>query len=277
MRRLFFILVIATIALGGCNDLASVDPSIYPVPERDAITFWGHACSYTDVGGAGIVTDPVFDKFLWNRHRFIGSPPDAALQGVRVVLISHAHNDHLSEGTLRRFPKDTVILCPPPTAKFLAGKRIAARAMAPGEEFRLGEIRFIPVAVMHPGGRRSLHRAMDGNALGWVVITPSTTIFYSGDTDYCPAFAGVGETYAPDVAILNVNHHLEPPDAARAAHDLKARVVIPSHWGAFGYWIFGGNRGPRGEKELERLLGDRLHVLRVGQSFKLADAHSRTP
>jgi len=87
----------------------------------------------------------------------------------------------------------------------------------------------------------------------------------------------VGWTYAPDVAILNVNGHLTPPDAARAAADLGARVVIPSHWGAYGYWLVGGNRHPRGEKELERLLGDRLHVLRVGQSFKLGDGAARRP
>ncbi len=274
MRRALFILC-ATLLLAGCSGLATVEPSVYPDPPRDRITFWGHACSYIDVGGTGIVTDPVFQTSLWQRHRFIGSPPDQALAGVRVVLISHAHDDHLSPVSLRRFPKDVVILCPAPCASFLADQNIAAKAMAPGDEFRIGDVRIVAVAVFHPGSRRGIYRGMDGRALGWVVVTPAGTIFYSGDTDYCSTFADVGETFAPDVAILNVNGHLKPPDAARAALALGAQVVIPMHWGAYRYWIVGGNRHPRGEAELKRLLGDRLHVLHVGESLALEKAPRR--
>src|SRR5262249_21138491 len=40
----------AVVALAGCSGLAHVEPSKYPDPKRDSITFWGHACSYIDVG-----------------------------------------------------------------------------------------------------------------------------------------------------------------------------------------------------------------------------------
>jgi L-ascorbate metabolism protein UlaG (beta-lactamase superfamily) len=109
-----------------------------------------------------------------------------------------------------------------------------------------------------------------------VIVTPHATIFYSGDTDYCSTFADVGHTYAPDIAILNVNGHLPPVDAARAAAALRAPIVIPSHWGAYGYWLAGGNRHPRGQHELETLLGRRLHILQVGESMALAAA-ARAP
>lgn len=277
MRRRLLLSLIASLVLSGCGGLAQVEPSIYSDPARDAITFWGHACSYIDVNGTGIVLDPVFDKALWQRRRFIGSPPDQVLRDARVVLISHAHDDHTSPESLRRFPKGTVILCPKPSARFLASEGLEAKAMAPGQQFTIGEVTIVAVPVFHPGRRKGLVRGMDGRALGWVVKTPHATIFYSGDTDYCSTFADVGWTYAPDIAILNVNGHLRPPDAARAAAALGARVVIPSHWGAYGYWFVGGNRHPRGEKELERLLGERLHVVRVGQSFKLGDTAARRP
>jgi L-ascorbate metabolism protein UlaG (beta-lactamase superfamily) len=269
MKRFFPVLIVGALVLEGCGGLAHVEPSTYPAPARNAITFWGHACSYIDVNGTGIVLDPVFDKSLYQRRRFIGSPPAETLRDARVVLISHAHDDHTSPASLRLFPKGTVILCPKPTAEFLNHENIEARAMSPGEAFALGDVRITAVAVFHPGKRKGLQRGIDGRALGWIVVTPAATIFYSGDSDYCSAFSDVGWRYAPDVAIINVNGHLKPPDAARAAADMRARVVIPTHWGGYGYWFVGGNRHPRGEKELARLLGNRLHVLHVGESFLL--------
>jgi len=262
--------MVIILALAACTGLAKVEPSVYPEPKRNAITFWGHACSYIDVDGMGIVTDPVFDKMLWQRRRFIGSPSDEALHGVRVVLISHAHDDHLSPSSLRRMPKDATILCPDPAAEFLAGKGIAARVMKVGDEFRADSVRIIAVPAFHPGTRRGIHRAVDGRALGWVIVAPHATVFYSGDTDYSSTFTNVAERFAPDIAILNVNGHLKPPDAARAAHDTRTRVVIPTHWGAYTYLVVGGNRRPRGEDELVRLLDGRLHILNVGESLPLA-------
>jgi L-ascorbate metabolism protein UlaG (beta-lactamase superfamily) len=271
MRRLCVVFA-AVAVLAGCSGLAKVEPSQYPDPKRDSITFWGHACSYIDVAGTGIVTDPVFAASLFARHRFIGSPPDEALRGTNVVLISHAHDDHMDPASLRRFPKDVTILCPKPSAEFLANEKITARAMAPGDAFEINGVRIVAVAVFHPGSRKGIHRGADGRALGWVVITPAVTIFYSGDTDYCSTFSDVGRRFHPDIAILNVNGHLRPPDAARAAGALQSPVVIPTHWGAYGYWLAGGNRHPRGEDELRRLLGKRLHVLRVGESMPVNEA-----
>lgn len=276
VRFLFVALAIVGLCvLGGCLGLAEVDPAKFPAPKPDHITFWGHACVYIDVEGTGIVTDPVFKKSLFVRRRFIGVPPDDVLERTRVVLISHTHDDHLSGQTLARFPKDVVILCPEPSAKRLAGQGITAKAMKPNEEFRLGDIRFIAVMAHHPGTRLGLRASADGRALGWVIETPAATIFYSGDTNYCSTPYDVGWTYAPDIAILNVNGHLKAPDAARAAWATRAPVVIPTHWGAYGYWIVGGNRDPRDEDELQRFLGDRLHVLRLGESFPIGKRSAR--
>jgi L-ascorbate metabolism protein UlaG (beta-lactamase superfamily) len=262
-------------ALSGCSGVTQVDPATYAEPGRDQVTFWGHACFYIDAGGTGIVTDPVFKKNLWQRRRFIGAPPEGALARTKVVLISHAHDDHLSAETLAKFPKDVVVLCPAPAAKDLAKAGIAAKALKPGEDYRAGDVRIIAVAAHHPGTHLGTHAAADGRALGWVIVTPSATVFYSGDTNYVSSFADVGWTYAPDIAILNVNGHLRAPDAARAAWATRAPVVIPSHWGAYGYWVVGGNRQPRDEDELKTLLGDRLRVISVGKSLPLEGAAAR--
>lgn len=275
MRRHLVLISLAVLALTGCSGLSRVDPSLYKEPVHDRLTFWGHACAYIDAGGVGIVTDPAFEKILWWRHRFIGSPPAEALRGTRVILISHAHPDHLSAASLARFPVDAQVLCPVPSAPYLKKVPQHVRTMKPGDEVEIDGVRIIAVAVHHPGTRLGLRSVMDGRALGWVIITREATVFYSGDTNFCSTFAEVGQNYAPDIALLNVNGHLQPGEASRAALALNAPVVIPSHWGAFGYWIVGGNRRPRGEAELKRLLGDRLHILNVGESFPLEKAPQR--
>jgi L-ascorbate metabolism protein UlaG (beta-lactamase superfamily) len=141
--------------------------------------------------------------------------------------------------------------------------------MAPGDEFLFEGGKVVAVAAHHMGSRLGIRAAADGRALGWVIDTPEATIFYSGDTNIFSGFANVGWRYAPDIAILNVNGHLPPRDTTRAAWATRARIVIPAHWGAYGYWLFGGNRRPRGEDELRRMIGDRLKELKVGESLSL--------
>ena len=269
-------LVSTVCVFAGCSGLAKTDATRFAEPEPGRITFWGHACTYIDVDGVGILTDPVFDKNLWTRRRIIGAPSGGLIERARIVLISHAHNDHLSPSTLKELHDDAIVLCPAPVAKILSEKKVKVKVMRPGDEFDLGGVRVVAVNAHHPGGRWSLKARADGRALGWVIAAPTATIYYTGDTDYCSSFAEVGQTHAPDIAIMNVSGHLKPADAARAARDTRAPVIIPTHWGAYTYWLFGGSRRPRGEEELKRLLGERLRVLDVGESLTIERSAARS-
>ena len=269
-------LLLCVLGAAGCTGLAKPDPQVYPVPARDALTFWGHACVYIDVAGTGIVTDPVWDKTRFQRSRRLPAPPVDSYANARVVLISHAHDDHLAPRTLRTFPKDTVILCPAPCVKYIdeMGKRV--RAMRPGDTFQVDDVRITAVMAHHPGPRYGLFAKADGNALGYVIETPAATIFYSGDTDYFSGFSAVGWKYDIDIAVLNVNGHLAGTDATRAAWALKTARVVPTHWGGYKYWIRGGNKRPRDRETIEPILGDRYHVLEVGESLPLASPMFRS-
>jgi L-ascorbate metabolism protein UlaG (beta-lactamase superfamily) len=264
-------LLIAALSFGA--DCAAIgvkrtDPVLYTEPPADAITFWGHASAYIDVGGFGIVTDPVFSKgYALVRRRLIPAPPPGAYDQARVVLISHAHQDHLDPATLKRFSRGVVILAPAPSAAYLRERGIDARVMRPGSEFPIPGGVIVAVAAHHPGGRTSLKARSDGRALGYVIETTRTTIYYSGDTEYFPGLADVGRRYAPDVALLNVNVHLPPSDAIVAAADLGMPHVIPIHRGAYDVrtrrleddWI----------AQLGAALGPIVVPLEVGESYPL--------
>ena len=116
--------------------------------------------------------------------RLIPSPPPASYDQTSVVLISHAHQDHLNPETLKRFAPNTLILCPAPAAEKARESGRQVRVMRPGDEFRIGEVTIIAVMAFHPGGRLSRKARADGGALGYVLRTAKLTIYYSGDTKY---------------------------------------------------------------------------------------------
>jgi L-ascorbate metabolism protein UlaG (beta-lactamase superfamily) len=276
-RGVVLLAVVSALGCGCAGGLAHPDASLFPPPPRDAITFWGHACCYIDVGGVGVVTDPVFDTGLFFRRRCIPAPPASSYAGARVVLISHAHPDHLSPETLRTFPAGAVVLCPAPSAKYLEDVGLTVRVMAPGDAFEFEGGWVVAVAALHMGTRWGTHAQADGRALGYMILTPRATVYYSGDSNYFSGFADVGWTYAPDVVLLNVNGHLRASDASRAAWATQAGVVIPIHWGAFPWWLFGGNKRPRDESDLTKWVGEPLRVLEVGQSLALDQLSRRRP
>ena len=248
-----------------------IDPILYPEPPTDAITFWGHACAYIDIGGFGIVTDPVFAKsYAVIRRRLVPAPPRESFDQADLVLISHAHQDHLNPRTLARFTPGTTVLCPRPAAKYIAGLGLRVRVMRPGDEFAFPGGTVIAVAAHHPGGRHSLKARSDGRALGYIIRSPRHTVYYSGDTEYFPGIAAIGSKYRPDVALLNVNAHLHSEDAIFAVAGLGMPSVVPMHLGAYN-----GNSkrlGPRWRAELIEALGSTIVPLEIGESLPLSHA-----
>lgn len=265
----------ALVGLAGCAyTVAKPDVTTFDVPPRDAITFWGHACCYIDIDGFGIVTDPVFDTRTWGRTRNIGAPRRGAYAGARVILISHAHDDHLSPTTIRTFPDSVVVLCPAPAANHAAeaGKRV--KAMALGDVYAFPGGRIHAVAAHHPGSRRGVDAEADGRALGYVIESRFGSIYYSGDSDLFGGFADVGSRYAPRITLLNVNGHLVGDDAVAAALATRSPIIVPMHFGAYGFYFWKGYPRPRTEDALDRGLGPALHVIALGESLPLAFAES---
>jgi L-ascorbate metabolism protein UlaG (beta-lactamase superfamily) len=266
------VVVLAAILSGGCGAAIyarpRMDPMRFPEPPRDAITFWGHACAYIDVGGFGIVTDPVFTRsYALIRRRIIPAPPPASYDQARLVLLSHAHQDHLSRKTLAGFAPGTTVLCPAPSAKHLSGMNLRVRVVRPGDEVRFPGGTILAVAARHPGGRLSRKARSDGRAVGYVIRTATTTIYYSGDTEYFPGIAAIGARYRPEVALLNLNVHLHSHDALLAIVDLGMPTVVPIHLGA--YDGTSARAGPRWRAELVEALGSTVVPLEVGESLPL--------
>lgn len=107
------------------------------------------------------------------------------------------------------------------------------------------------------------------------------TIYFAGDTAYADLFTQIGSRFAIDVALLPIgaykpekwfkNLHLHPTTALQAFVDLRARHLVPIHWGTF--WI---SDEPMAEPPAMLLaaaeragLREKIHILTNGQSFDL--------
>lgn len=78
--------------------------------------------------------------------------------------------------------------------------------------------------------------------LSFVLKTPSTSVFLGGDSGYGPHFKDIGRSHGPfDLAILENGQyneawptaHCTPEQTLQASRDLKAKTLLPVHWGKF--------------------------------------------
>src|SRR5579872_4746032 len=78
------------------------------------ITYVGHACLYVETHDARIVFDPWLDGPAYaNQWNIFPKPVDrGTVDHSQFVLISHGHEDHLHEPTLRGLPKDKALYYP---------------------------------------------------------------------------------------------------------------------------------------------------------------------
>jgi L-ascorbate metabolism protein UlaG (beta-lactamase superfamily) len=238
-------------------------------PPANSITFWGHACFYIDIEGYGIVTDPAFGRREFLRWRRVPAPQPDSYDGARLILISHSHPDHLAPKTLDTFPPEATILCPEPASEMVTELGMHAEVMRPGDSFEFPGGKVIAVTAKHAGSRYGVRSPVDGSALGYVIYTPCSTVYYSGDTNLFEGMDDVGRIHSPDIAILNISGHLHGPDAVEAAGRIGAETVIPGHFGAYGHLFLPAPALPRDYDQLEEGLGDALRLLDLGDSLPL--------
>ena len=247
-----------------------------------ALTFVGHATVMMTTPGARLLTDPMLDNWLYGLRRARAGAVDAKdLKNVGLVLISHAHRDHLSRPTLRRLPRTATLVVPPRCGALVDDLGFArVIELGAGHTFAFGDVEVTAVPVRHPGARGGLDPRRRG-ASGYVVRTASGRVLYfAGDTGYFSGFTEIGRRFHPDLAFLPIggyqpapfrDEHMSPLDAVYAFEDLGARVMIPICYGSFelGYEPIDEPLTWLREVAKEKNLGEALAVLEHGQTCLL--------
>ena len=217
--------------------------------QETRLTWFGHAAfSITTPRGKVLLIDP----WLSNPSNPEGQKAVASLQKVDYILITHGHRDHVGDAVEIAKKTGALLIANPELAANLAKLAEFPKAQAEGDgimgiggEIRIadGEVMVAMTPAVHSSsvfnpkaGPNEAERAYGGNPAGFVVsIRSGPTIYHSGDTAYFKDMETIGETYAIDVALLNIGGHfgMEPKMAARAAQSVRAKQAIPHHFGTF--------------------------------------------
>ncbi len=224
-----------------------------PGPGDIAVTLVGQATVLIQVAGLNILTDPIFSDrasplpFAGPRRVRPPAPAIRDLPPIHLVLLSHNHYDHLDVASLRtlgaRFaPK---ILTGLGNAAFLGRRGIGGvRDLDWWEQADVGAgatATFVPAQHWSSRTLRDRRTTLWG---GFVLRTPSGTIYFAGDTGYAALFGDIARRMGPpDVALLPIGayeprwfmalQHMNPDDAVRAHRDLGAALSLGVHWGTF--------------------------------------------
>ena len=232
---------------------------VLAAPELDKvrITWIGHASFFLQFAGHSVIVDPNWAK--WHGPVKRQRQPGLNLQGVPevdLVLVTHAHFDHLHKPSLKSLQASKGIVVPLGSVSLV--KRLgfpSIHEMRIWDALQFGDLEIIHTPSHHWGARfiHDVHRDYGG----YIVRAGGKSVFHCGDSAYFEGFKEIGKRCEIDIALMPIGAyespsgrdvHMNPEEAVRAFADLGAKVLIPMHYGTF---LLGNE--PRHEP-VERLL-----------------------
>jgi L-ascorbate metabolism protein UlaG (beta-lactamase superfamily) len=214
------------------------------------VTFIGHAGFFVQIGGRSVVIDPNFARWLFVLKRLRRPGLRVRdLPAIDVVLVSHAHFDHLHRASLRAVVQNNLrvsgtapaIIIPAHVSDLVSDLGFSEIIeLEWWNSSRHGNVTITHVPSRHWGARilKDSHRGFGG----FVLRAGKHSIYHAGDTAYFSGFREIGRRLSPEVALLPIgaynppqfrNVHANPADATRAFLDLNARWMVPMHYGSF--------------------------------------------
>jgi L-ascorbate metabolism protein UlaG (beta-lactamase superfamily) len=266
---------------------------VAPSPQVPRIAAWpgeglhaawiGHSTVLIRVDGFTILTDPVFSTrvgikigpFTLGVKRLIH--PAVRLPELPVpdlILLSHAHMDHLDRPSLRKLEnRGTTVITAASTSDLLRVNRYrGVRELRWDESHKAGPINVRAFEVKHWGARArtDVHRGYNG----YLIEAGRYRIIFGGDTAYTDLFRKVRSSKAVNLAIMPIGAydpwiqaHCNPEQALTMSNHAGAEFVLPVHHRTFKL-----SNEPYGEP-IERLLlasgsaEERIPVREVGEEF----------
>jgi len=261
-------------------------------PDALAASWLGHATVLLRMGGMWILTDPVlFDRIgirighrvigLGRRRRAAVQPED--LPALDLLLVTHAHFDHLDRPSLSRLAdRRTRVITARRTARLIPRGFGSVKELAWSRRIAIRGVCVSSLRPAHWGARRAFDRWRGYNS--YLIESSEHRVLFTGDTAMTDAFDGLGTDERPlDLAIFGIgayepwqHQHATPEQVWEMFLRSGARALLPVHHSTFPL----GDEHP--DEPMERLLAvagqhrTRIVGRELGELW-VAPGHSGTP
>ena len=237
-------------------------------------------------GGAGYIVKTAGATFLIDPFVGPSNPPDwiraippafdpERLTAIDAVVLTHEHGDHADPNALGPLGRRTAAVVVGPAACVAVAEAAGVpaarcRVLAHDEALDVGDLHLTAVAMHDPGATLPN---------GYVLQAGEVTILHCGDGLYFPGFVDLAQRWRFDAICVSVGtnppgkgYYMDEADAARAARDAGAPILIPHH---HDLWQ-GITLDPRrvavvtrwyspGTRVIAARLGRRITVPRIGE------------
>ena len=213
----------------------------------------GHSTVLINFFGINIITDPVLFPRIGIRIPFLFNigpkrltkpalKPNE-LPPIDLVLLSHAHFDHIDTRTLHKFSKHTAVVTAPNTRDLLRWMRFReVTELRWGESHEVqtdrGSLRIRAFRVNHWGARLRNDNYRGYN--GYILERNNRRIIFGGDTALTDSFATLRDDRPYDLAIMSIGaynpwirSHADPEQVVEMCNAAGVIHIMPVHHQTF--------------------------------------------
>lgn len=265
--------------------LSHVNDTSFLENRHDCIVWLGHATFFIRLNNVSMLIDPVFFEVPFIKRYTTHAYSPAHFKHLDYLLISHDHQDHCQEKSIRMIGENN------PKLKILTGLNMRSLLQPWAGNLSVEMAGWYQqyktnsdVAIyLLPSRHWSKRGLSDENKRLWgafIIQSKNKTIYYSGDTGYGSHFQEANSLFPTiDVGIIGIGaykpewfmhpNHVSPEDAVKACNDLHAKIFIPMHYGTFDI-----SDEPVGEPlrilqtlDHEKKINGELKPLQLGENF----------
>ena len=229
-----------------------IKTDLHQLPTPEPVLVWfGHSSYLLRINGKNFLIDPVFSgnaaplSFMVKAFPGSNAYQAADMPEIDYLILTHDHYDHLDYQTILRLRKKIkAVYCSLGIGahlRYWGFDPTIITEMDWWQEEQLNEgLKLTAAPARHFSGR-GLKR---GQSLwsSFILQSKQHSIYLGGDSGYDTHFKEIGDRFGPfDLAILEAGQynvmwpliHMMPEQTVQAALDLRAKALLPVHWGKF--------------------------------------------